>query len=463
MIKIEINKYNFHTLPLWAHEIKRRNIKGVELDFVFDAEECANYEILRTYLEDFLNFEKDFFISYKNIPHCLLNWRAADHINNRLKKRGEKKKECRECVFQKKCCGFPKGYFKKYGQKELCVTKDLPVEVMFEVESRCNFNCHFCFNRNSFAKHGRDIKSLSTAYVKKIIDNIASSEIEQIRFTGGEPMLRNNIVDLIKYAHNKGLRVWLNTNASLLNKKTVKKIENYVENVLIPLESWSTNLESKITGFKDTYRRKIEALEFLDKSKIEAIRVGTVASQESIKNFYKIFNVIEKFRISQWEFYRPISGENKKMNIKKGYLERLVKNIHEIREKRPETRFYIANSLPICAISDINALNSASCGSFADIGHTRLVIDPRGFVKPHYFMDSNIGDPLDILGAWNHPMMKKIRNFGFLPKECNRCPFVYKCRGGNRYEANLAYGSYDSPDPMADYGNLKLFKKQLNK
>jgi len=50
-----------------------------------------------------------------------------------------------------------------------------------------------------------------------------------------------------------------------------------------------------------------------------------------------------------------------------------------------------------------------------------------------------------------------------LPKECNRCPFVYKCRGGNRYEANLTYGSYDSPDPMADYGNLKLFKKQLNK
>jgi len=107
----------------------------------------------------------------------------------------------------------------------------------------------------------------------------------------------------------------------------------------------------------------------------------------------------------------------------------------------------------------LNKLNSVSQGALFDDGHSRLVIDPRGFVKPHYFMDKNIGHPLDILGAWQHPFMKKMRNLEYLPKECQDCPFVFKCRGGSRQAAKMVFGSYQALDPLA----LPVYKSKINR
>ena len=82
-----------------------------------------------------------------------------------------------------------------------------------------------------------------------------------------------------------------------------------------------------------------------------------------------------------------------------------------------------------------------------------MVVDPRGFVKPHYFNNKNLGDLKDIMSAWDHEYMKKIRNLEFLPFGCRECSYKFKCRGGSRYEANLKYGSYRAPDPLANFNN----------
>jgi len=42
-----------------------------------------------------------------------------------------------------------------------------------------------------------------------------------------------------------------------------------------------------------------------------------------------------------------------------------------------------------------------------------------------------------------------MRNLEFLPKECDGCPFVFKCRGGSRQIAKMVYGEYNKVDPLA--------------
>ncbi len=96
----------------------------------------------------------------------------------------------------------------------------------------------------------------------------------------------------------------------------------------------------------------------------------------------------------------------------------------------------------------MNLLNSFSLGAIYDDGHSRFVIDPRGFAKPHYFIDENIGDPLDPLACWHHPFMEKMRNLEFLPFECENCIYKLKCRGGSRFSAKMAFGEFDKPDPL---------------
>ena len=448
MIKFKVNQSNYKALPQLAEILRENKVKRIEIEPTNNIERLPIFSEVIPFLYQILDYEQFFEVWLKNIPFCLINSESVDHILPKDKdSQGEKTKACQNCLWHKRCAGFPRGYLAEYGSEEICPMPDLPWEVMIEVEPRCNFNCQFCFNQISFAQKGRDIKSFSTDYVKKIIDGLAKAKVKIIRFTGGEPLLRKDIFQLLKYAKNKGLEVRLNTNASLINQRTSKKLKGIVDNVLIPFESYNDKKESKITGCAHSLKKKIKAIELLKKEEIPLIRVGTVATKENILNFDKIAQLISQLSLDEWELYRPIPT-SKKSDLDSKLVKCLAEKLIDLRKKTAKAIF-IANALPFCAMEDLNKLNSISKGGLFDDGHTRLVIDPRGFVKPHYFMDENIGNPLDILGAWQHPFVKKMRNLEYLPQQCQGCPFVFKCRGGSRQTAKMVFGKYQAADPLA--------------
>ena len=446
-MKFEINQFNYKTLPQLAEFLRCNKAKKIEIELTDKIEDLPYFNDILPFIYQILDQEMHFEVWLKNLPFCIIDSEAVDHILLDDNYKGEKTKECENCFWGNRCSGFPKGYLAKYGKEEICSMTDLPWEVMIEVTSKCNFKCRFCFNKISFAKDNRNIKEFSTAYVKKIIDNIAQAGIKIIRFTGGEPLLRKDIFELLKHAKNKGLEVRLNTNASLINKRAVEKLKGIVDNVLIPIESYNNKKESEITGYPDSLKKKIKAIELLKKARISVIRAGTVAAKENILNFDKIAQLISKLPLDEWEFYRPIPVSGKEeLNSKlvKYFVDKLI----DLR-KNTEKAIFIANALPFCAIKDLNKINNVSKGGLFDDGHTRLVIDPRNFVKPHYFMDENIGETLNILGAWQSPFMKKMRNLEYLPKQCKNCNFVFKCRGGSRQIAKMLFGKYQAADPLA--------------
>jgi len=454
-MRFELNKFNYKSLPQLAEALRQDKIKRMEIELTDEIEEIPRFSEMVPFLYRILDYEPFFEIWLKNIPFCAVNPGAVDHIlPSDDGSSGEKAKECQNCLWQERCPGFPQGYLNKYGLEEICPMPDLPWEVMIEVTPRCNFSCHFCFNKISFAQKGRKIKPFTTDYLEKIINHLAQTGINTIRFTGGEPFLRKDIFELIKYAKNKNLEVRLNTNASLINKNNVKKLKGIVDNILIPIEGYSDEKESKITGYPHSLKKKIEVINLLKEEAIPVVRAGTVATKENINDFDKIAHLVSQLPLDEWELYRPIPI-SKKNGLDSKLINLLVRKLINL-AKETEKAVFIANALPFCAIKDLNKMNSISKGALFDDGHTRLVIDPRGFVKPHYFMDEDIGQPLDILSAWHHPLVEKIRNLEYLPQECQACPFIFKCRGGSRQAAKLFFDRYDAADPLA---NLKQYGK----
>lgn len=449
-MKIELNFKNYNSISYLIEIIRQNKLDKLEIEIKNKADDLPRFSDVIFSIYSVLDYEKFFSILLKNFPYCVINEASRDHIYFEGDYKGEKKNKCKDCKYNNICGGFPLGYFQKYGDKEVFSIADIPFEVMLEVESNCNFNCNFCFNKTSFAKKNRKLKRFSKNHIKKIIKNISDIGVKNIRFTGGEPLLRKDILELIEYAKNKDLYVILNTNASLINGSLVEKISKIVDNILIPIEGWSDEEEFKITGYRNSLSKKIEAIKKLKQTGDPIIRVGTVATEEIVLKFKKMEQVMDSLSVDEWEFYRPISltGENL---LSQNLIKELVKNL--INYNKKDKIAYIANSLPFCAIDRPNKINSVSKGSLFDEGHSRLVVDPRGFVKPHYFMDYDIGNPLDVLSAWNHSFMKKIRNLEFLPKDCENCVFSNKCCGGSRHMANLIYGDYRKPDPLANYKN----------
>lgn len=449
-MRYKLSKSNYESLPQLAKILRQDKAKKIEIEMTDNPENMPKFSEVTPFLYQILDYELFFEIWLENFPYCVMNENSIDHIIQKKDSKAEKTIKCKNCKYLKICSGFPRAYFEKYGTNEISSIPDLPIEVMLEVEPGCNFKCKFCYNKLSFAKNGRNIKGLSANYIRKIIDNVVQLGIKNFRFTGGEPLLRKDIFELINYAKKKGLYIILNTNASLVTARVAEKLKNIVDNVLIPVEDYQDKQESGITGYPDSLKKKIEAIQFLKEKNIPTVRVGTVATPNNILNFDKLAKMILKLPIDEWELYRPIPLNEESDILDSHSINILVNKIIGIK-KNTEKSVYIANSLPFCAIKDLNKINYVSRGALFEDGHSRLVIDPRGFVKPHYFIDKNLGSPLDILSAWNHPFMKKIRNLDFLPRQYKRCNFAFKCKGGSRYIAKLINKSYYALDPLANY------------
>lgn len=320
---------------------------------------------------------------------------------------------------------------------------DKPCEVVIEVTPRCNLDCRLCFNKASFAKKSRLQKEMSTDYIKKIIDSITKSSIPQVRFSGGEPLLREDIFDLMKYAKAKGLRVWLNTNATLITEKNITKLEKYVENVLVPFNGYDAKTNFEWTKTKNNFKNKLKGIKLLKKSNIAIIRAGTVATKENINDLEKIYDAIKENKMDMWEIFRPISSKKEAHNFDvKALYDKIIKLSLDFENLIP-----IANAIPFCCF-DSKKMDSICLGACFDDGHSRLIIDPKGFAKPSYFIHQNIGNPKNILKCWNHEFMKKMRNLEFAPEECKKCRYLGKCKGGSRYIANLCFADYKAKDPL---------------
>lgn len=418
-----------------------------ELYLDINKNNLPNFSKIMPYIEALFVQKRHFATWLIDFPFCVVPWSFRPHIHNSKKYLGEKISACDSCAYNYKCSGFPQGYSELYGYKEFNVIRDLPIEIMIEAESACNFSCRFCYNHNSFAKNGRQEHKLSESIIKKIILNTAQAGIRIIRFTGGEPLLRRDIFDLMAFAKKQGLEVRLNTNCSLINSRNFVKFKDIVDNILVPIESFSNAEEDKISGYKNTLKKKTKAIKALAKINIPVLRVGTVATRENIKNFDKLAGLILNLPINEWEFYRPISSGEHREQLTKKDIKILASKIINI-FARTNKRVSIANALPFCILNDKNILNSISSGALFDDGHNRMVVDPRGFIKPHYFIDRKLGTATEIIEAWQHPFMKSMRGLENIPAFCENCLYRFSCRGGSRHEAFLASGSIKGTDPL---------------
>jgi len=464
VLSVVLNRLNYKNLPDILELIKRFKIKKIQLnvakttrnDLLVPLDVLADYISKARY-----QFFFDFLIKVKSIPYCLIPEPESLFLKSKRSKDYIYTAECKMCKYNKICSGVLRKYVGVTDISKIKAFPDLPKEVMIEVTPRCNFHCQFCFNRVSFAKEGHLGKELSTTRVKKIIDNVKKSGVSIVRFTGGEPMLRKDIFELIRYAKLKGLKVRLNTNGSLIKSYNMaKEMTKYLDYVLFSLHTCDSKEDEKITGFKHSFEKKIRAIKWFRKAGINIIRINTIATLKNIKNLERFYNLMKELKIDRWAINRliPVSKKDKLWGKQELPLliEKLVKIKKDKFENNVPTEIHIVNAVPLCAYDPVK-MNAVCSGGRSVDGHERFVIDPRGFAKPIYYMGENIGNPLDILDCWNHSFMKSMRYYKTLPIECKKCPLLEKCKGGNRFCAYMTNGTYQSPDPLMDYSKIRNY------
>jgi radical SAM protein with 4Fe4S-binding SPASM domain len=98
--------------------------------------------------------------------------------------------------------------------------------VAWDITSKCNLSCIHCYNSRAYEdpfseKLGPD---LSTKEVFSILDKLADGEVDAIQFLGGEPFVRHDFIDILRYAKNKNISCNIATNGVLVNQTIIKKL-----------------------------------------------------------------------------------------------------------------------------------------------------------------------------------------------------------------------------------------------
>lgn len=114
-------------------------------------------------------------------------------------------------------------------------------EINIHVLEACNFRCRQCFS-----KFGTK-KLLPVEGWKKIIDNcIAGANVTEFNIAGGEPMLYPGLVELVQYIRDKGVKVSLITNGSLMDEEWVKKYAGMFDTIGFSVDSINDETNRKI-------------------------------------------------------------------------------------------------------------------------------------------------------------------------------------------------------------------------
>jgi radical SAM protein with 4Fe4S-binding SPASM domain len=158
-------------------------------------------------------------------------------------------------------------YTEDYGKK-LAKKRDktgFPRGVIFEITHQCNLRCRHCYIAPE-----SDKKELSTQEVRSVFDQLVEAGCLHATLTGGEPLMRKDIITLIDYARRIGLFIRLFTNATLITPPIADKLKEFqLISVEISLHSLKRERFDWFTQVAGSYDRTMKAINFLKERMIK--------------------------------------------------------------------------------------------------------------------------------------------------------------------------------------------------
>lgn len=139
-----------------------------------------------------------------------------------------------------------------------------------ELTERCNFNCIHCYINRPAGSTAVQKRELATDAVKTVLSEAAALGCLSVRFTGGEPLLREDFNDIYLFTRKLGMKVWLFTNAALITPALVKILGRIpaLENIEITLYGVKKKSYEAITRTPGSFEAAFDGIHLLRRSRI---------------------------------------------------------------------------------------------------------------------------------------------------------------------------------------------------
>ncbi len=305
-----------------------------------------------------------------------------------------------------------------------------PTFVLWDCTRRCNLNCKFC---GASAEKYQD--ELTKDKLFKIINESAQIGVRTFSVTGGEPLLRPDLLEILNYANQKGLKTSIASNGFLINKKMANQIkEAGVTSIQLSLDGVE-HTHNAIRQNNQSFSRVIRAIRNLQNVGIPTLQIATTVIQDSFNQLASLRDLLLDLNIKLWRLgmVMPIGrAKNANMSIKKSQVRKLLTFVKE--NNSDSLRIIIGENLPFL-------------GEFETDIRTEPILCPAGITALCIGVNGNIRGcaeqpdiPKFIEGSLREDSLAKIWQNGFkryrlqtiLCKDarCNNCKDKKRCLGG---------------------------------
>jgi heme b synthase len=351
-----------------------------------------------------------------------------------------------------------------------------PKWVAWEITRRCNLSCVHC--RSSSKLEVDDHPDFSFEQATKVLDDIASYASPVVVLSGGEPLLRKDVFDIARYGTDKGLRMCLATNGTLVNQETCKNIkEADIKMVSLSLDGAKAETHDNFRNQEGAFEGTLNAIRLFNENKIPFLVNSsfTLRNRQEIPDIYKL---VRGLGATAWYMFMIVPTGRGEDIMEELIPEKIYDEIlewhYQVEKKEDDLLMR-----PTCAPHyyrivrqkakeegssfkrrNLKFSTGGSKGCLA--GQLICLIDVDGEILPCSYFPKTAGNVFKtpFKDIWEKSdLFLSLRDFKSYKDNCGQCEYVNVC-GGCRARAYAVTGDYLAQEPYCSYVPLKLQKKQ---
>ena len=354
-----------------------------------------------------------------------------------------------------------------------------PKWIAWEITRRCNLRCVHCRSSSEMEIQGHPDFSLEEAY--RLIDDIVSYAQPVVVLSGGEPLTRKDVFDIAQYGTDKGLRMCLATNGTLVTDETCEKIkQSGIRIVSLSLDGADETVHDDFRSQKGAFAGTINAAHLFKKHGIEFI-INSSFTKRNQEQIPQVYRLAKELGATAWYMFMivPTGRGEEIMNelISREDYDKIL-DWHYDMEKEEDLLLVRPTCAPHYYRVQLQrakeggekvkrrTLKFSTGGSKGCLaGQLICLIDVDGNVLPCSYFNLPAGNVREksFKEIWeNSDLFKDLRDFKKYKGRCGSCEFVNVC-GGCRARAYSVYGDYLEEEPFCSHVPKRMEREKTGK
>jgi len=333
-----------------------------------------------------------------------------------------------------------------------------PQRVYWEVTRACSLACRHC---RAEASPQADPGELSSAEGRKLLDRLAEfgDPKPKVILTGGDPLERADLFELIEHARSLGLGVSVSPSATpKLTPDVVFRLANAgVEAISLSIDGATAAHHDALRGVPGCFERTLMAARAAANARL-MVQVNTLACAETLDDLLAVYALVTELRVARWSLFFLVSvGRGTVLQqLDPATVDRLLAWLADLpRDRVPLVTTTEAPHFRRVQLERhrLPQAPSPRAGFGVRDGNGVMFVSHTGDVSPSGFLPLAGGnvrteDPVSIYRG--SPLFTSLRDAAGFGGRCGACAFHAIC-GGSRARAWTATGDPLAEDPLCDY------------